>query len=93
MFILVYVHLLQLQRPRSHIRVIRPIRVRLNLKQQSRVRLLICALSAIRVRHFQAAESHGSHLQIRIIRVLLKTPLHVLTVCLFVHMVDSLKCK
>ena len=100
MFILVYVHLLQLQRPRSHIRAIRNIRVRLILKQQSRVRLPIRVLSVIRVRHSQATESHRLIREICEIRVLLKTPLRVLCAirvsvvfCLFVHMVDSLKCK
>ena len=69
MFILVYVHLLQLQRPRSHIRAIRNIRVLLTLKQQSRVRLLIRVLSVIRVRHSQATESHGLIRAIRPISV------------------------
>ena len=78
MFILVYVHLLQLQRPRSHIRAIRNIRVRLILKQQSRVRLPIRVLSVIRVRHSQATESHRLIREICEIRVLLKTPLRVL---------------
>ena len=96
MFILVYVHLLQLQRPRSHIRAIRNIRVRLILKQQSRVRLLIRVLSVIRVRHSQATEFHGLIRRFAILlpvsqwvydksRVLLKTPLRVLTVYPCVH--------
>ena len=68
-FIQVYVSISSSQAHRA-IRSIRPIRVRFKNHLQSRVRLLLRVLGAIRVRHTPAAKPTGLFAVIRMISVL-----------------------